>query len=190
MRFNIVHNYIFIIIDDINNYIHKRVNPLSPVRIPTATPIRLARFDMRIHVTLCNKKTSTLQTCVGRDETAGIKSRSMSNIVRCHEEWRLSACVPAPLLRVVYVRYADRNIRTPVIYICHVVSSSIILSNTRTLHFEQNKNELFWDYYKRTRRISMLLAVQIKRSPGCTPFNILTLCLNHFGLIFSFVLVF
>jgi len=34
MRFNIVHNDIFIIIDDINNYIHKRVNPPESPPMP------------------------------------------------------------------------------------------------------------------------------------------------------------
>ena len=36
MRFNIVHNYIFIIIDDINNYIHKS-KPLVFLYVHRAT---------------------------------------------------------------------------------------------------------------------------------------------------------
>lgn len=64
MRFNIVHNYIFIIIDDINNYIHKRVNPPESPSMP--------RVSICGSTSLCNKKTSTLQTCVEQDGTVGI----------------------------------------------------------------------------------------------------------------------
>lgn len=64
MRFNIVHNYIFIIIDDINNYIHKRVNP------PESPP--MPRVSICGSTSLCNKRTSTLQICVEQDEAVGI----------------------------------------------------------------------------------------------------------------------
>lgn len=65
MRFNIVHNYIFIIIDDINNYIHKSKKiPQSPL---------MPRVSICESTSLCNKKTSTLQTHVEQDETVGIQ---------------------------------------------------------------------------------------------------------------------
>lgn len=73
MRFNIVHNYIFIIIDDINNYIHKSKKvPQSPL---------MPRVSICGSTSLCNKKTSTLQTCVEQDETVGIDIRNEMKMV-------------------------------------------------------------------------------------------------------------
>lgn len=48
MRFNIVHNYIFIIIDDINNYIHKSKNYKSPIMPHVSV--------CDIHIRICNKR--------------------------------------------------------------------------------------------------------------------------------------
>lgn len=120
MRFNIVHNYIFIIIDDINNYIHKRVNP------PESPP--MPRVSICGSTSLCNKRTSTLQTCVEQDETV---SMTIALCVRSCRESR----VKVPPLQALFhfgslVQYAGRSIRKLMICICHVVYSYIEFDNS------------------------------------------------------------
>jgi len=116
MRFNIVHNYIFIIIDDINNYIHKRVN--SPESPP------MPRVSICGSTSLCNKRTSTLQTCVEQDETVGIII--VSSYIRAVKV-ALKCLYYNPILFLFgsSIRYAGRIIRKLMICICHVVYSYI-----------------------------------------------------------------
>lgn len=116
MRFNIVHNYIFIIIDDINNYIHKRVK--IPQRVPLCLAFRYA--DPRHFVI---KRTSTLQTYVELDETVGITIvssyvRAVKMVLKC-----LHYNPIAWFLSESSVRYAGRIIHKLMICICHIVYS-------------------------------------------------------------------
>lgn len=95
MRFNIVHNYIFIIIDDINNYIHKSKSqsPLMPhVSISGST-------------SLCNKKTGTLQKCAEEDETVGMA------ILRCSSSSDEPCNRYAPSLYDRGLLHVDRRFR-------------------------------------------------------------------------------
>lgn len=120
MRFNIVHNYIFIIIDDINNYIHKRVNP------PESPP--MPRVSICGSKSLCNKRTSTLQTCVEQDETVGITIvllyiHAMKIVLKCFYYNPIVLFFFGLFVR--WVVYAGRSIRKLMNCICHIVYSYI-----------------------------------------------------------------